>query len=283
DLGVFHGIDGTLSSRGSFGGTLAYLDVHGQTDTPNFVVQVGGHPFPLHTTYHAVVDGTTGDTRLERIDADFLNTKLIAGGAVLDGPPGQKGRTVSLDVSIPKGRIEDVMLMAVKSPKPPMIGALELTTKFLLPPGESDVADRLRLNGRFAISRAKFSSDDVQRKIVELSYRDRGKANEQPIEQVASDFRGRFILANGRLDLPELVFAVPGAQVKLAGTYVLKRETVDFKGNLLLDAKVSETVTGFKSVLLKIADPFFSRKGGGSIVPIKIEGTRDNPKFGLDM
>jgi hypothetical protein len=35
--------------------------------------------------------------------------------------------------------------------------------------------------------------------------------------------------------------------------------------------------------LLKIVDPLFKRKGGGSSVPIKITGTRDKPAFGLDM
>src|SRR6185503_10030147 len=42
DLGVFEGIGGTLSSRGSFDGSLDYIDVTGETDTPNFVVDVGG-------------------------------------------------------------------------------------------------------------------------------------------------------------------------------------------------------------------------------------------------
>jgi hypothetical protein len=79
------------------------------------------------------------------------------------------------------------------------------------------------------------------------------------------------------------MFAVPGAQVHLDGSYALRREVLAFKGNLLLDAKVSQTVSGWKSLLLKIADPLFSREGGGSSIPIKIEGTRDDPKFGLDM
>jgi hypothetical protein len=50
-----------------------------------------------------------------------------------------------------------------------------------------------------------------------------------------------------------------------------------------MDAKISQTVTGFKSVLLKIVDPLFGKEGGGSSIPIKIEGTRNDPKFGLDM
>ena len=281
DLGVFKGIGGTLSSRGSFAGTLGWLDVNGETGTPNFVVDVGGHPFPLHTKYHTIVDGTNGDTRLERIDADFLKSSLVARGAVLDGPPG-KGRTVSLDVQMTNARLEDIMVMAVRAPKPPMVGGLKLTTKFLLPPGEADVVDRLKLNGRFEISAARFTNDDVQQKIAELSRRGRGQPGQPGNGQVASDFRGRFILGGGRLELHDLAFAVPGAQVRLVGSYALKKEAIDFKGNLLLDAKVSQTVTGFKSLILKIVDPIFAKPGGGSSIPIKIEGTRSDPKFGLD-
>jgi len=283
DLSVFKGIRGILSSQGDFGGLLNYIDVNGETETPDFVVEVGGHPFALHTKYHTIVDGTNGDTRLERIDANFLQSTLIAHGAVLDGPKGEKGRTVTLDVNMPKARIEDVMLMAVRTKRPPLTGGLQLTTKFLLPPGETDVAERLRLNGRFALTGARFTSAEVQTKIVELSRRGRGRNADEGKENVASDFRGRFVLGDGRLDLPDLMFAVPGAQVRLAGSYALKRETLAFKGNLLLDAKVSQTVSGFKSLLLKMADPFFRRPGGGSSIPIKIEGTRADPKFGLDV
>lgn len=283
DLSVFKGIAGTLSSRGSFAGSLNYIEVHGETNTPDFVIAVGGHPFPLATKYHTVVDGTNGDTRLERIDAEFLQSALVAKGAVLDGPPGEHGRTVTLDIVMPKARIEDVMHMAMKTSKAPMTGALQLTTKFLLPPGETDVVERLRLNGSFAMTHARFTDPEVQSKIIELSRRGRGRPEPTAKESIASDFKGQFALGNGRLDLRQLMFAVPGAQVRLTGSYSLRRETIAFKGNLLMDAKVSQTVSGFKSLLLKIADPLFSKKGGGSSVPIKIEGTRDDPKFGLDM
>jgi len=41
-------------------------------------------------------------------------------------------------------------------------------------------------------------------------------------------------------------------------------------------------VSGFKSLLLRVVDPLFRREGGGSAIPIKISGKRDNPSFGLD-
>jgi hypothetical protein len=284
DLGVFKGISGTLSSKGSFGGTLENLGVNGETDTPDFTITVGGHPFPLHVKYKALVDGTNGDTRLEDIDAKFLNSYLKGHGAVLDAPKGSHGgRTVSLDIVMDKARIEDIMKMAVKTPTPPMTGALRLKTKFLLPPGDRDVSDRLRLDGDFSLAQAQFTNYDVQGKIEELSKRGSAKTAEARKDHVSSNFQGTFKLADGRLDLPQLTFDVPGAKVELAGAYGLKVETIDFKGRLLLDAKISETVTGIKSVLLKVVDPLFKQADGtGSAIPIKISGTRNAPQFGLD-
>jgi hypothetical protein len=51
---------------------------------------------------------------------------------------------------------------------------------------------------------------------------------------------------------------------------------------MLMDAKLSQTQTGVKALLLKAVDPFF-RKNGTSQLPIKIGGTRSDPSFGLDM
>jgi hypothetical protein len=131
---VFEGISGTLSSKGSFSGTLDRILVDGETHTPDFTLRVSGHPFALHAKYRSLVDGTNGDTRLEKIDANFLGSHLLASGAVLDGPPGQHGRTVTLDVKLDKARIEDMLFMAVKDPKPLMTGGLQMTTKFLCRP-----------------------------------------------------------------------------------------------------------------------------------------------------
>jgi hypothetical protein len=284
NLGVFKGISGTLASHGSFAGTLDQLEANGETDTPDFTIKVGGHPFPLHVKYKALIDGTNGDTHLKNIDAWFLSSYLHAVGAVLDGPKGEKGRTVSLDVAMDKSRIEDIMKMAVKSPTPPMTGELKMNTKFLLPPGERDVAERLQLDGQFSIAKATFTNFDVQGKIEELSKRATAKVASATKEHVVSNFQGKFKLANGQLILPELTFEVPGAKVQLAGGYALEAEALDFKGQLLLDAKISETVTGIKSVLLKAVDPLFKQKdGSGSAIPIKIAGSRSAPAFGLDV
>ena len=281
DLGVFKGISGVLSSQGAFGGLLNRLDVHGATDVPNFALSTAGHPVPLTTTYHAIVDGTNGNTMLERIDATLLNTSFVAAGGVI-GARGQHGRTITLDVKMDKGRLEDVLALAVKSATPPMTGAMRLDTKLLLPPGEEDVVMKLRLNGHFTVANTRFSDLDVQEKINELSHRSRGRKPDVPAQRVASRFTGAFSLARGTLTLPDLSFDVPGSIVRLSGDYQLLPETLAFTGTLFMDAKISETTTGVKHLLLKVVDPLFRRDGGGSAIPIKITGTRTNPSFGLD-
>ena len=281
DLGVFKGISGILSARGAYAGVLERIDIAGETDTPAFMVNISGHPVPLRTKYHATVDGTNGDTMLERIDATFLNTSLVAKGGVYN-KPGVRGRTVTLDVTMDEARLEDLMRLAVKTTDAPMTGALSLVTKFELPPGDRDVIEKLILDGRFAIGKGRFTNPGVQRQIAELSRRASGKAvpgvRAAPVD---SDFTGRFKLANGVLALPSVTFDVPGAAVQLAGHYNLQQEQVAFAGNLFMDAKISETMTGWKSLLLKMVDPIF-RKNGRTVIPIKITGTTNAPSFGLD-
>jgi len=34
---------------------------------------------------------------------------------------------------------------------------------------------------------------------------------------------------------------------------------------------------------LKVVDPLFNKRGGGSAIPIHIRGRRDDPEFGLDV
>jgi hypothetical protein len=282
DLGVFKGISGTLTSKGAFGGTLGRIEVQGETTTPDFTVTVAGNPVPLATTYDAVVDGTDGNTYLERVDATLEETPIVAIGKVVR-LEGVKGRLVELDVTIDKGRLQDVLRLAIKGPKPPMSGALHLQTKLVLPPGDEDVVRKLELDGVFNIDDGRFSDPAVQRQINELSVRASGKKAETTNPpRVASDFSGTFLLGDGLLRLPKVTFDVPGAIVELSGRYSLEQETLDFSGNLFMEAKLSETVSGFTGTLLKVVDPLF-RKNGQTVVPLRVTGTREKPSFGLDV
>jgi hypothetical protein len=164
-----------------------------------------------------------------------------------------------------------------------MSGLLRLTTKFVIPPEKRDIVDKLQLDGHFTIQRGRFTDADVQKKVNELSRRASARVTEEPnARSVGSNFDGRFTLNSGRLAMSTVTFDVPGAIVELHGQYGMKREDIAFDGNLYMDAKLSQTVTGFKSLLLKAVDPLFRRKGK-TVVPLKISGSRAAPKFGVDV
>jgi hypothetical protein len=283
DLSVFKGVSGILSSRGRFNGVLERLQVDGDTDTPDFAVKTSAKPVHLKTQFHSIVDGTEGDTSLEPVNAQFGNSSVIAFGKVA-GRPGTKGKTVSLDVTVRNSRVEDMLNLAVKAPKPSMTGVINFRAQFELPPGDQDVEQRLLLKGTFGIGPAHFTSPTVKEKLAELSVKAQGKSEASPPDDVISDLKGNFVLENGVIRFSKLSFAVPGAQVSLDGTYALDSQELDFRGKLMLDAKLSKTTTGVKSFLLKLAEPFFNKKKGtGSVLPIKITGTREHPSFGLNI
>jgi hypothetical protein len=280
DLGVFKGISGILSSQGKFGGVLEKIEVQGMTSTPDFIVSVGGHPVPLETVFSATVDGTNGDTLLHPVTAHVLNTVIVANGGVVKDPEKNK-RVIDLDVVVDQGRIEDLLLLAVKANKPIMTGAVRFHTRFNLPPGEGDIADRLNLNGRFDVARAEFTNPEVAGKIQTLSRKAQGKPEDEDAGSGVSELKGNFVLDNGTITFRGLTFIVTGAEVALHGKYGLDTGDLDFHGKLRMQAKLSQTMTGAKSFLLKAFDPFF-RKNGQTELPIRITGPREHPSFGLD-
>jgi hypothetical protein len=280
DLGTFKGIAGFLSSKGRFSGVLERIGVKGTTETPKFQIDTGS-PVPLSTTFDATVDGTDGDTYLNRVDAMLAGTSLTASGSIA-GVEGTKGRQIRLDVTIPDGHIEDVLRLAIRTEKPPLIGGLTMQTKLLIPPGPASVIEKLRLDGTFAIDKARFTDLEVQQKLLGLSRRARGDLDASGSERVVSDMGARFTMRNGQVTLSPVVFTIRGATVRLNGLYNIRSEQMAFKGDLLLQARLSQTVRGWKSWLVKPFDPLF-RDGEHTVVPITVSGSREQPKFGLDV
>lgn len=282
DLSTIKGIGGTLDSIGEFGGRLNHIAVMGETTTPDFQLEISKAPVPLSTRFQAVVDGTDGDTYLNDVFATIERTSVHAKGSVT-GTRGVKGRTVALDVRIDEGRIEDLLRLAVKSDQPLMVGDVALRTEFLLPPGEADVVERLRLAGGFDVS-AQFTDREVQKKLTGMSERARGRDVSGRPDNLVSDLRGKFRLQQGVMSFSNLTFAVPGATVRLAGTYGLRSEALAFDGQLRMTATISEAAGGgIRSFFLKAVDPFFRKGNAGTVLPIKVRGTRSEPKFGLDV
>jgi hypothetical protein len=284
DLSTIKGLGGTLSSTGEYVGTLDNIVVDGRTDTPDFSVSSSGHPVPLRTEFHAIVDGTSGDTFLRPVKARILRTVLLAEGFVVRQKQ-PAGRRVKLDVSIPEGRIEDLLRLGIRTDPPLMTGAVRLKTKFDLPAADVDIADRLTLAGTFQVSGVHFTNDKWQTKIDSLSLRSQGKpklAKDHVPDNVPSELSGTFELNHGLLSFRTLHFEVPGMEVNVAGKYSLDGKEFDFHGKARMEATISHMVTGWKAILLKPVDPFFKKHGAGTELPVKITGTKSEPHFGLD-
>ena len=304
DLGVFGGIAGHLSSTGKFGGKLAHIDIAGETQTPDFVVDSGGHPVSLATKFNAYVDAITGDTFLNRVDADFLKTHLVAQGSIAKSTAG-KGKTALIEFRSAHARIEDLLRLFVKANRAPMSGSITLQAHAELPAGEEPFFKKLKLRGSFGISGGTFS-ESTQESVDKLSAgasgrkepgenRDKGKdgkedkakeesGKEAPDpETVLSDLKGQVNLSAGTATFTNLTFSVPGAASRMDGTYSLLSHKIDLRGQLQVDSKISNTTTGGKAFLLKMMEPFFKKKREGEIVPVRISGTYEHPQFGLDL
>lgn len=294
DLSTIRGIGGILSSQGTYSGPLNHLDVNGTTDTPDFSLAMANHPVPLRTTFHAIVDGTSGDTHLEPVDGWLNQTHIVASGDVTRSP-GQTGRDISLNCTVGPGRIEDILQLTAKDP-PIMNGPVQVQAQIHIPPGTGTIGSRLEVNGTFTLSDIHFTNPKIQNKVDELSLRGQGQAHqaEQEVDAMksgnlkaataanaASTISGSFVLSNGQIGFPKLDYAVPGAEVQLMGRYILQAEALDFTGSARLQAHVSQMVTGWKSFVLKAVNPFFAKDGAGTQVPVRITGTRSHPSIGI--
>jgi hypothetical protein len=279
DLGPFPGIAGILSSTGKYTGRLNEIEVQGETDTPDFSLDPVRKPVPLHTEYSATVNGTDGDTYLHPVRATLIQSVIVSNGSIVRSKE-KSGHVISLDVVSQKARLEDILRLATKGDKPFMSGALDLKTKFLLPRGPEKVLDKLKLDGDFSVTDGQWSSEEVREKIESFSRHAEGKPKDVEAGSSVSDLRGRFQMDGGVITFSNLTFSVPGAAVLLHGDYDLRSEALKFNGELRMKAKLSQTVTGAKSFFLKAVDPFFAKKGAGTVIPISVTGTRDAPTIG---
>lgn len=282
DLASFNGIGGTLWSKGKYKGVLQRLEVDGEANTPDFTLAMAQHPVPLVTSFHAIVDGSNGNTTLERVEGKLNNTPISASGEVLKVQDAH-GRRILFDGAVKNGRLEDLLRLVVRSSPAPLSGMVSLDTKIDLPPGDEDVITKLRLSGNFDIHSARFSSVNIREKLRSLSRKAQGLPGDPEAGSSISNLRGSFELNRGIATFSNLAFEVEGASIQLAGRYELQSEQMDFRGKLIMDAKLSQTTTGVKAFFLKALNPFFRSKDGGSEIPIRISGTRTNPSFALEI
>jgi hypothetical protein len=280
DLGVFKAIAGILHSTGTFEGTLSELAVKGEASVPDFRLRRSGNPVPLSTRFEALVDGTNGDTILRPVSATLGTTAFTTSGAVIKHE-GDRRRTIKLNATMPKGNLRDVLLLAMKG-SPLMEGQIALKTSIHIPPLSGKVKKKLILDGQFEVFEGKFLKSRIQDQLDNLSRRGQGQPKNEEIDEVISMMGGTYHLEDEVITFRALSFTVPGAAIDLTGDYDLENDVLDYHGTLQLEAKVSQTMTGWKRWILKPVDPFFSKHGAGTFLRIKVTGSSKQPQFGLD-
>jgi AsmA-like C-terminal region len=285
DLNTIKGIGGMLSSVGDFKGQLDKIVVDGTTDTPDFSLDTANYALPLQTRFSAIVDGTTGDTYLQSIQAKLRDSSFTTKGAVINIKG--HGHRIQLDVDVPSGQLQDFLALTVKTEPPVMSGIISTKTKLQIRPGKQSVTRRLSFDGHFTLQRIHFTNPKVQDKVDMLSLRAQGhpKLANPGAKDVNSQMTGAFQMAKGVIRFSNLSYALPGGQVNLTGVYSLDGEEFNFHGKVLTNASLSHLVDSrWQSLLLKMVSPFiFKRKGGGAEIPVSVRGTKSEPKFGLDL
>jgi hypothetical protein len=163
---------------------------------------------------------------------------------------------------------------------------MTLRARVAIPPGRVSVSEKLHVQGTFTIHGVTFSNPKWQDTVDKLSERAQGRpqqANAQDAKVALSQMAGKFVLAGRALNVSDLNYQMPGAQVNLAGTYTLTGETLDFEGLVRTRATASQMLTGWKSIVAMPFDPLLKKDGAGVEVPIKVSGTKAEPKVGVEL
>jgi hypothetical protein len=196
-----------------------------------------------------------------------------------------KGHDVDLHVLMERARVEDMLALAMKGNPTLMRGALATKTHLEIPPGPVSVSRKMRLEGTFAIRDGFLNDAKMQQQLDSMSERAKGKpqlAKAGEAEVVGSSVSGKFTQANAVLDVSDLKFAMPGAQVSMDGQVQLVASTFEFHGKVRTEATASQMTTGWKSLLVKPFDGLLKKNGAGMEIPIKVTGTKSTYDLRLD-
>ncbi|HEX5226618.1 MAG TPA: AsmA-like C-terminal region-containing protein [Bryobacteraceae bacterium] len=282
DLGSVPGLAGTLSSQGRIRGTLRRAAVTGDADIAGFGLKVSGRTQPLKAHIEAVIDDADSSASISTLTGTLRGSSFAASGTVHNIEDDPR-REIAFDVRVPKGRLEDILPLGVRSKVSPVSGALQAEAKVNILPGEKNILDRMRVTARFRAAQARFASFDLRERLRDLSRKAQGRPKDMSAGSSISNMEGQVEIARGVARFSKLDFELEGASAQLAGTYELASEQMDLSGMVSMEAKLSQTTTGAKAVLLKMAEPFMKNKHGGAQVAIRVTGTREDPQFGLSL
>ena len=279
DLSIFHPVFGHVSSKGEFKGLLHATEVYGMATIPDFQTRNARHPVDFRSQFRAEVDATKGDVAIKSLESDFLRSHLTVHGRIA----GPKQKTIVLDATMARGRLEDILRFVLSSAKPPFSGAASFRWHFEAPFNGPDMVDRLALTGTSTLAGVNPNGSETKARLDELSAKAQGEPDAGNSTRVLSDIKGQLAVYDGVAHLSDVSFQTLGVFVTLAGTYLLRKERLDLHGTARLEAELSQTTTGVKSFFLKIINPFFKRKHAGAVVPIVVQGPAHNPEVKMSL
>ena len=294
DLSDVKGLNGTLTAHGRIAGSLGQMTVHGETETPDFGLDISAHTFPLHTEFQALVEGTTGDVALQSVAARFLHTELEGNGLIrkvlaADGKE-TKGHNIAIDVHMKNGRAEDLLTLFSRSPEPLLRSPMDLQGHVEVPPGKERLVLKMRASGTAQIGAAHFTNVNLQQSVNAFSLRAQDVHQaKQAIQDpgaspvVAMSLSGPFRIVGGNIEMPDVTSRAPGAVLAMQGRYPLVERELQFHGVARTVAPADHMETGIKSLLLKPVSPFLHKNGAGTQLPISFMGDKGHPVFHLDL
>jgi AsmA-like C-terminal region len=285
-LSSLGGIEGTLSSQGSFAGPARALRVQGTTDTPNYEVKSAGHRVHLRTEFQAMVNCANGDVDLRSIRGQFEQTTFGVAGDVAKKTKSS-GKVALLQVKDPGGRVEDWLRLLASDQTPPMTGPIWFQAQVTIPGGARPFIQRVRLRGNFGLTDVAFTKEKTEQEVSELSLRAQGQKvadpQKQALPKVTGKIAGQVELLDGVAHFSNLTYVLPGAMAQLEGTYSFNDERIDLHGRLTVERKFSATATGPKGLLTRAIEPLIAKaRGKGETLPVKLTGTYDHPSYGFD-
>lgn len=270
DLGELHG---TLASTGRFNGSLRSIQASAVSITPDFAV-ADGQPTPVRGSVQCTVNGTNGDVFLNAIEVTNGHSTIHAHGQVAGSP-----KIANLDIAVDRGRAEELLRPFIHE-RVPVIGVATLYSHAWVGPVGKPFLQRLRVEGRFDMPAAQAADPNVEHNLSAFSAREQKKSPgnkggaDPASNDVLSSLQGPATIRNGVIATSGLLFQIPGAHVRLTGTFNLENEAAHLAGTLKMDESISHATTGWKSVLLKPLSPFFKRnRHPGSQIPIAVVGT----------
>ncbi len=150
--------------------------------------------------------------------------------------------------------------------------------------GSEGFLRKLSLQGDFGVAGGKFTNAAAKTPINVLSESARGENKKQEAADPAtalSNLKGHVVVKDGIATFSNVSCNIPGSFAEMQGTYNLLSKNVDLRGVLHTTGKLSDTTSGFKALVLKVASPFL-KKNSVIVVPFTIKGTAAQPAFSLD-